>query len=92
MDGELLDELTPMLWDLAQRQPEAARIARRLGEMAAAGRWDTEMPPTHIVDQVEAAIWDMRLAWARGDYTAALTYLKVWAALLGVAEGDTTSG
>jgi hypothetical protein len=86
------DALTPMLGDLARRQPEAARIVRRLSEMAAAGRWDTDMPPTHIIDQVEAAIRDMRLAWARDDYAAALVYLKMWAALLGVAEGGAAPG
>jgi hypothetical protein len=92
MDGDLLDELAPLLGDVALRQPEAARVVRLLGMMAAAGRWDTEMPPTHIADQVEAAIRDMRLAWARGDHAAALAYLRMWAAALGVAEGGAAPG
>jgi hypothetical protein len=92
MDGDLPDELTPMLRELAQRQPEAARIVHRLSAMAASGRLDTQTPPVHIIDQVEAAIRDMRLAWARDDYAAAPVYLKMWAALLGVAEGGAAPG
>jgi hypothetical protein len=78
------DDLPGMLTELTRRQPEAARIVHRLSEMATAGRWDTVLPPAHIIDQVEAAIRDMRLAWTRGDATMTLAYLKVLAGLLGV--------
>jgi hypothetical protein len=84
MDEESPDLLTPALRDLAARQPEAGRIVQRLRELAAAGRWDTEIPPLHTIDQIEAAVRDMQRAWARGDDTEALAHLKVWAGLLGV--------